>query len=148
MPFCNQNGIPGLYCPNAIWKPIIPFWLQKGMKNAKFCINKIIFWEYTSRAFKIRFWNVFTTPGYDFMPYFVLIKNSHFLGGGTKKKVSHFEKSQICPFFVFFFGYSRCDSRPESAGICQIGRKLSKTYSWSYLDVFSYINHMHTIARS
>ena len=33
MPFCNQIGIPGLYCQNPTWEPIIPFWLQKGIKN-------------------------------------------------------------------------------------------------------------------
>ena len=91
MPFCNQNGIQGLYCPFARWKPIIPFWLQKGMKNAKFCINKFISWKYASRAFKIRSWNVYTTSGYDFMPIYVFMKKGQKIGGGgPEKKTSHF----------------------------------------------------------
>ena len=54
MPFCNPNGIQR---PKRwFWsqKPLIPFWLQKGMKSVKFCINKIISWKYASRAFKIQ----------------------------------------------------------------------------------------------
>ena len=88
MPFCNQNGIQGLYCPFPTSKPIIPFWLQKGMKNAKFCINKFISWKYASRAFKIRSWNVYTTSGYDFMPIYMFIKKGKKIGGGPKKKTS------------------------------------------------------------
>ena len=34
---------------------VIPFWLQKGIKNVKNCINKIISWKYAFWAFKIRF---------------------------------------------------------------------------------------------
>ena len=36
MLFCNQNGIRCMYCPFPISKPLIPFWLQKGMKMQNF----------------------------------------------------------------------------------------------------------------
>ena len=85
MPFCNQNGIRSPCCPFPTLKPIIPFWLQKGMKNVKFCINRFISWKYASRAFQIRSQNVYTTSGYDFMLIFVSAKNGQKREGGLKK---------------------------------------------------------------
>ena len=96
MPFCNQNGIRSPCCPFPTLKPIIPFWLQKGMKNVKFCINRFISWKYASRAFKIRSQNVYTTSGYDFMLIFVSAKNGQKRGGGPEKK-----SLTICGFWSF-----------------------------------------------
>ena len=67
MPFCNQNGKITLWCYFRTSETELPFWLQKGMKNTKFGINKMFASKYTSWAFKIRSQNVFTMSGHDFM---------------------------------------------------------------------------------
>ena len=83
MPFCNPNSIQRLTYSKPALRPIIPFWLQKDMKIAKFCINKIISSKYASRSFKIRSQNVYTTSGYDFMPILMFVKMAKKRGGGV-----------------------------------------------------------------
>ena len=135
MPFCNPNGIQRLTYSKPALRPIIPFWLQKGMKIAKFCINKIISWKYASRAFKIRSQNVYTTSGYDFMLIFVSAKNGQKRGGALKKKNVTISVRQIFEiphrslqlFFAFFWRNFRKDySRTNRARSRVIAKKKEK----------------------
>ena len=70
-------------------KTICTVWITKRHQKLNFVDVIVIKWKFASRAFKIRFWNVFTTSGYDFMLHWSSGKKGKKRWGGAQKKNRH-----------------------------------------------------------
>ena len=74
--FCNPNGIHQIYRPKRNMDWYLPFWVLKSVKIEKFVDAINIFGKYESSAFQNRAQNILSTSGYDFMPFWSLVKNA------------------------------------------------------------------------
>ena len=76
MHFCNQNGVPQVLMVKPTAGPVLPFGLQKVIKNKKFSTTDKIFEKYGAWAFQNLSQNVSTTSSYDFIAIWSLVKTA------------------------------------------------------------------------
>ena len=105
MPFCNQNGILGLYSPNGTLEAIIPFWLQKCMKMKSFApTNSYV--DSMRRELSKSGLGMLIRPLVMILCYFLcLSKIAKKEGGGPKKKRHKLKKSPQNHFFGLSAGF-------------------------------------------
>ena len=84
-------------------KTVIPFWLQKGIKNWKFVDANIFFEKYGPSAFQNRSRNPSTISGYDFMLIWSLVEMTQKKRGALKKKNVTLWKFTIFDIFANFW---------------------------------------------